>query len=249
MRRSRWTATPTTTIATPIATIPFRTLLTGRIVTVGLASYDRVRDNPVVTDRPLRAPRADTREVAELKQIKASQPELAAAVDMQLALVEMQRRVQGRVPLPWIQVDPAALRRGARTARRAHRLVARSLPVLWMGTGFRGDHAERRPPAHLRPLRRAVGVRAADLSVLRERRPRAHHVVRDARRPLPCVRVRRLPPLSQSVRRAQRHASGDGGCGFNRDAAAGCRGDAARICRVVEPRNPRKHETTKKKPF
>jgi FdhE protein len=60
-----------------------------------------------VTDRPPRAPRAEPREVVELKQIKASQPELATAVDMQLALVDMHRRVQSRVPLPWIQPDPA----------------------------------------------------------------------------------------------------------------------------------------------
>ena len=80
-------------------------------------------------DRPPRAPRADTREVAELKQIKASQPELAAAVDMQLALVEMQRRVQGRVPLPWIQVDPEWLR-GQQAAGRP--LVRFSdIPLEW----------------------------------------------------------------------------------------------------------------------
>jgi Protein involved in formate dehydrogenase formation len=60
----------------------------------------------VVSDRPLRPPRAETREVVELKQLKAAQPELTSAVDMQIALVDMQRRVQSRVPLPWIQVDP-----------------------------------------------------------------------------------------------------------------------------------------------
>ena len=42
----------------------------------------------------------------ELKQLKAAQPELASAIDMQIELVDMQRRVQSRVPLPWIQVDP-----------------------------------------------------------------------------------------------------------------------------------------------
>ena len=57
-------------------------------------------------DRPPRPPRAETREIVELKQLKEAQPELAAAIDMQIALVDMQRRVQGRVPLPWIQVDP-----------------------------------------------------------------------------------------------------------------------------------------------
>ena len=54
---------------------------------------------------PPRAPRAEPREVVELKQLKTAQPDLAGAVDMQLALVDMQRRVQSRVPLPWIQID------------------------------------------------------------------------------------------------------------------------------------------------
>ena len=58
-----------------------------------------------MNERPPRPQRADTREVAELKLLKAAQPELSSAIDMQLALVEMQRRVQGRVPLPWIDVD------------------------------------------------------------------------------------------------------------------------------------------------
>ena len=59
-----------------------------------------------MTDRPPRPPRGETREIVELKQLKAAQPELASAVDMQIALVDMQRRVQSRVPLPWIQADP-----------------------------------------------------------------------------------------------------------------------------------------------
>ena len=77
--------------------------------------------NPLVTERPPRAPRADPRDVAELKQLRADHPELASAVDMQLALVDMQRRVQARVPLPWIQPDPQWLAdpTGGRTPRRA----------------------------------------------------------------------------------------------------------------------------------
>jgi FdhE protein len=80
-------------------------------------------------DRPVRAPRADTREVAELKQIKASQPELATAVDMQLALVEMQRRVQGRVPLPWIQVNPEWMRAQQVAGRPLVRFA--DIPLEW----------------------------------------------------------------------------------------------------------------------
>jgi hypothetical protein len=72
----------------------------------------------LVTDRPPRPPRAESREIVELRQIKVEQPELATAVDMQLALVEMQRRVQSRVPLPWIQVDPEWMRTQQAAGRR-----------------------------------------------------------------------------------------------------------------------------------
>jgi FdhE protein len=65
----------------------------------------------LMSDRPVRAPRAETREITELKQIKAAHPELGSAVDMQVELVDMQRRVQSRVPLPWIQTDGAWIRR------------------------------------------------------------------------------------------------------------------------------------------
>jgi hypothetical protein len=67
-------------------------------------------NRPVTTERPPRPPRAETREIVELRQLKAEHPELASAVDMQIALVDMQRRVQSRVPLPWIQADPDWLR-------------------------------------------------------------------------------------------------------------------------------------------
>jgi FdhE protein len=82
---------------------------------------------------PARPARAEPREVVELKQLKASQPELAAAVDMQLALVDMQRRVQSRVPLPWIQVDDGWLR----SQRAAGRPIVRftDIPLEW--TDFR----------------------------------------------------------------------------------------------------------------
>ena len=86
-----------------------------------------------MTERPPRAPRAESRETIELKQLKAEQPELATAVDMQLALVDMQRRVQSRVPLPWIQADPEWLR----TQQAAGRPLVRfgDIPLEW--TDFR----------------------------------------------------------------------------------------------------------------
>jgi hypothetical protein len=80
-------------------------------------------------DRPARPPRAETREIVELKQLKQAQPELAIAIDMQLELVEMQRRVQGRVPLPRIAVDPA----WARAQQAAGRPLVRfaDIPLEW----------------------------------------------------------------------------------------------------------------------
>jgi formate dehydrogenase formation protein len=92
-----------------------------------------VRHNRGVPDRPVRPPRSEPREIVELKQLKASQPELTSAVDMQIQLVEMQRRVQSRVPLPWIQVDPEWLR-AQQTAGRAI-VRFRDIPLDW--TDFR----------------------------------------------------------------------------------------------------------------
>ena len=86
-----------------------------------------------VSDRPVRAPRAEPREVVELKQLKAEQPELASAADMQIALIEMQRRVQSRVPLPWIQVDADWLREQQAAGRPIVRFA--DIPLEW--TDFR----------------------------------------------------------------------------------------------------------------
>jgi hypothetical protein len=56
------------------------------------------------THRPVRSPRAESREVTELRAIKAQHPELEDAVDMHLALLELHRRVQPRIPLPWFEL-------------------------------------------------------------------------------------------------------------------------------------------------
>jgi len=85
--------------------------------------------NPVVTERPPRPPRAEPREVVELKQLRTAQPELGSAVDMQLALVDMQRRVQARVPLPWIQVDPEWVRSQQAAGRPLVRFS--DVPLEW----------------------------------------------------------------------------------------------------------------------
>ena len=49
--------------------------------------------------------RAEPREIAELRHLKASNPDLGTAVDLQIELLQMQRRVQARVALPSITLD------------------------------------------------------------------------------------------------------------------------------------------------
>jgi hypothetical protein len=50
-------------------------------------------------------PRAEPREIAELRLLKAEQPDLASAADLQIELLQLQRRVQSRVSLPAIRLD------------------------------------------------------------------------------------------------------------------------------------------------
>jgi hypothetical protein len=50
-------------------------------------------------------PRAEPREIVELRRLKEEQPDLASAADLQIELLQLQRRVQARVPLPSIRLD------------------------------------------------------------------------------------------------------------------------------------------------
>ena len=58
-----------------------------------------------------RPERADTPQLAAFRRPKIEQPELAAAVDMQVELVVLQHRVQARVSTPWLEFDAAWLAR------------------------------------------------------------------------------------------------------------------------------------------
>lgn len=49
--------------------------------------------------------RSETREIAELRRLRDAQPELASAVDLQIELVQLHRRMQSRVRLPSIRLD------------------------------------------------------------------------------------------------------------------------------------------------
>jgi len=69
------------------------------------------------SDRPARSPRSESREVVELRAIAERQPELADAVAMHIELVELYRRIQGRVPLPWMDLGTETLARHNAEAR------------------------------------------------------------------------------------------------------------------------------------
>ena len=49
--------------------------------------------------------RAEPREISELRRLKKEHPDLADAADLQIELIQIQRRVQSRVPLPAIRLD------------------------------------------------------------------------------------------------------------------------------------------------
>src|SRR5689334_11757814 len=74
----------------------------------------------MVTDsasRPARPPRAESREAVELHAIRERHPELAGAVDLHLELLELQRRIQVRVPLPTLELSADVLKRHDAEAR------------------------------------------------------------------------------------------------------------------------------------
>jgi hypothetical protein len=63
--------------------------------------------------RPTRPARSETREVTELRSVRVAHPELADAVDMHIEVLELHRRVQGRVALPWFELNEATVRKHA----------------------------------------------------------------------------------------------------------------------------------------
>ena len=68
----------------------------------------------MVTDsgaRPPRGARPESREAAELRAIRSQQPQLQSAVDLHLELLEVQRRIQGRVPLPLLAITRESIQR------------------------------------------------------------------------------------------------------------------------------------------
>ena len=72
--------------------------------------------------------RSDPRDIAELRRLREDHPDLAAAVDLQIELLQLQRRVQSRVSLPSIPLDAEYL--NARLAS-APILEFEQIPIDW----------------------------------------------------------------------------------------------------------------------
>lgn len=71
--------------------------------------------------------RQEPREVAELRQLKASQPDLAAAAELQIELLAAQRRVRSRIPLPNLVFDQVKLHRHSQRPL----LEFKDIPLDW----------------------------------------------------------------------------------------------------------------------
>ena len=84
-------------------------------------------------DRPAPPQRADSSEIVALRRLREEQPDLASAIDLQIELLQIQRRIQTRVPLPSINLESAAL-----DALLAHGSILQfeQLPIEWSDVRF-----------------------------------------------------------------------------------------------------------------
>jgi FdhE protein len=73
--------------------------------------------------------RTEPREIVELRQLRIDQPELAAAIDLQIDLLQLQRRIQSRVPLPAINLESAHLERTIAAGKPI--LTFDQIPIDW----------------------------------------------------------------------------------------------------------------------
>lgn len=86
-----------------------------------------------MSDRPAPPQRAETREVIELRRLRELQPELASAIDLQIELQQIQRRIQTRVPLPSINLEAKSLNA---LMAKGPILQFEQLPVEWSDVRF-----------------------------------------------------------------------------------------------------------------
>lgn len=76
---------------------------------------------------------AESPDIAELLRLRETQPDLASAIDLQIELVRLERRVRGRVPLPSVTLDPAMARERLTAGQPLLRFS--DIPIDW--TDFR----------------------------------------------------------------------------------------------------------------
>ena len=85
-------------------------------------------------EKPQKPARAEPREVVELRQLKEDQPDLAQAVDLQIQLLQLQRRVQVRVPLPAMSLETTVLDSALAVGRPI--LAFEQVPIDWSDLRF-----------------------------------------------------------------------------------------------------------------
>lgn len=81
----------------------------------------------------LPASRSDSREISELRRLKTDHPDLGQAADLQIELLQLQRRIQSRVPLPSIRLDAGHIQSLLATAPV---LQFDQLPLDWSDVRF-----------------------------------------------------------------------------------------------------------------
>lgn len=85
-------------------------------------------------DKPEKPQRAEPREIVELRQLREDQPDLAQAIDLQIQLLQLQRRVQSRVPLPPMNLDAAHLEKVLSSGKPI--LTFEQVPIDWSDLRF-----------------------------------------------------------------------------------------------------------------
>ena len=86
-----------------------------------------------MSDKPAPPTRGESREILELRRLKEEQPDLGAAIDLQIELLQLQRRVQSRVPLPSIRLETEYLNR---ELAKGPILQFDHLPIDWSDVRF-----------------------------------------------------------------------------------------------------------------
>ncbi len=144
-------------------------------MSIRLRRASPVEENRHVALEPSSHPRParpEPRDVVELKRLRTTHPELAPAVNMQLELAELQRRVQGRLRTPMLQRHPADIH--ARVSAGLRQIDFQDLLVDW--SDFRLIFRQTADILH-----RAGAIEPADHTQLQ-------YLVREATRIEPLVR-------------------------------------------------------------